>query len=145
MLRVNDTYKDMCEEFGTDPEIIDLIPIRFGDIDVSAKTVRGIIVLNKKLLLDDNFENNIHYLLHEISHFLQMTTRKKPTKGANDGEYLENEDEIEAFTYQIEYMDDQYGDDEADNYIEHLLNHHDVEDKKERKEKKEELSQRCDD
>jgi hypothetical protein len=142
MLRADDTYKDMCKEFEVDPDIIDLIPIRFGDIDVSAKTVRGIIILNKKLLLDDNFKNNIHYLLHEISHFLQMTTRKKPTQGANDGEYLENKDEIEAFTYQIEYMDEQYGDEEAEKYIEHLLNHHDVNDREEREEKKKELSER---
>ncbi len=146
ILRKDPTYKDMCKEFKVNPDVIDLVPIRFGDdVDVSAKTVRGIIILNKKLLEDDNFKNNIHYLLHEISHFLQMTTRKEPTKGANDGEYLENEDEIEAFTYQIEYMDDQYGDDEADKYIEHLLNHHDVENKKERKEKKKELSQRIND
>ncbi len=143
LLRSDSTFKDMCKNFKVDVDIIDLAPIRFGDdLDVSAKTVRGIIILNKKLLLEDNFKNNIHYLLHELLHFLQMTTRKRPTQGANDGEYLENEDEIEAFTYQIEYMDDRYGDEEADNYIEHLLDHHDVEDEKERKEKKKELSQR---
>jgi hypothetical protein len=146
MLRKDETYKKMCKDFKVNEDIIDLVPIRFGDdVDVSAKTVRGVIILNKKLLLDDNFKNNIHYILHEVSHFLQMTTRSKPTKGANDGEYLENEDEIEAFTYQIEYMDDQYGDEEANKYIEHLLNHHDVDGKKDRKEKKEELSSRIDD
>lgn len=135
----------MCKEFKVDQDIIDLIPVRFGDIDVSAKTVRGIIILNNKLLKDNNFENNIHYLLHEIIHYVQMVSRSHPTQGANDGEYLDNKDELEAFTYQIEYMDDQYGDEEADDYMEHLLTHHDIDDKDERREKKKELSERCDD
>lgn len=142
-LKEDSTYKEMCKEFKADPDIINLIPVRFGEIDTSAKTIKGIIILNKKLLKDDNFRNNFHYLLHEISHYLQSLSH--PTKGATDGEYLDNEDEIEAFTYQIEYMDEQFGDEEVDKYMEHLLNHHDIEDKEEREEKKEELSERCDD
>lgn len=145
MLREDSTFQDMCKEFEVDVDIIDLVPIRFGDIDVSAKTINGIVVLNKKLLNNDDFKNNIHYLLHEISHFLQMITRSHPTKGADDGEYLENEDEIEAFTYQIEYMDDAFGDKEVEKYLEHLLNHHDIKDEDKREKKKEELSERLDD
>lgn len=142
MLRNDNTYKNMCKDFKVSTDFIDLLPVRFGDIDVSAKTVRGIIVLNYKLLEKDNFKNNIHYLLHEVSHAFQMLKRKHPTKGADEGEYLENEDEVEAFTYQIEYMDDNYGNDEADNYIEHLLNHHNIKERKDREEKKKELSER---
>lgn len=142
-MRHDDTYKQVCNEFKVDENIIDLIPVRFGNIDVSARTAKGIIILNNKLLKD--FDNNIHYLLHEIVHYIQMVSRDHPTKGSNDGNYLDNEDEIEAFTYQIEYMDDLYGDDEANDYIEHLLNHHEIKNKKERKEKKKELSERCDD
>lgn len=145
LLKKDKTYISMCKDFDTSIDLIDLMPVRFGDIDVSAKTIRGIIILNYKLLNDNNFKNNIHYLLHEINHAFQMLTRTHPTQGAEDGEYLENKDEIEAFTYQIEYMDDQYGDDEADKYMEHLLDHHDIDNTKERKEKKKELSKRLDD
>jgi hypothetical protein len=145
MLHSNDIFKDMCKEYGQTEYVIDLIPIRFGDIDVAAKTVRGIIILNKELLSsDEGFEKHIHYILHEISHHLQMITRSKPTKGSDEGEYLENEDEIEAFTYQVEFMDDMFGSPKAENYVDNLLDHHDVEDKKERDKKKDELMERID-
>ena len=143
LLRSNSTYKEMCKEFKVHQDIIDLVPIRFGEnLDVSAKTIRGIIILNKKLLKDDNFKNNLHYIIHEIGHYFQMISRTHPTQGADDGKYLDNPDELEAFKYQLEYMDDRYGDEEADKYMDHLLDHHDVEDKKERTEKKKELSER---
>lgn len=144
LLQSNSVFKEMCKEFKVSPKVIDIIPVRFGQIDVSAKTVRGIIVLSFNLLKDGEFEKNIHYLLHEISHFLQMSTRNHPTKGSKDGEYLDNKDEVEAFTYQVELLDDLFGEPKAENYVENLLNYHDIENGKDRKKKHKELTKRID-
>lgn len=144
-LRSNSVYQDMCKEFEVDPDAIDLIPIRFGDIDVSAKTIRGIIILSKKLLNKGSFDKHIHYILHEILHNFQMTTRKKPTKGIGDGEYLDNKDEIEAFTYQVELLDNLFGEPKAEDYVDNLLDYHEVDEDDERDEKKDELMGRLND
>ena len=138
MLFHDETYRDMCKEYDVSPEVIHLIPIRFGDIDTSAKTVHGIIILNKKLLDKGQFEDHIHYILHEILHFLQMITRKTPTKKDKDEEYLDNEDELEAFQYQVEFM----GEDKGEEYVEKLLDHHEVNDEDDREEKMDELMDR---
>ena len=45
-LKQNSVMKDVCKEYGADINDIDLIPIRFGDLDVSARTEKGIITLN---------------------------------------------------------------------------------------------------
>ena len=134
----DDTYLDLCKEYEVSPEVIHLIPIRFGDIDTSAKTIHGVIVLNRKLLDKGEFQDHIHYILHEIIHFLQMVTRKKPTKKKPDEEYLDNKDELEAFQYQIEFM----GKGDGEDYVEKLLDHHEVDDEDEREEKMDELMDR---
>lgn len=139
LLKKDPTFISMCKDFKVKPNIVDLIPMRFGPIDVSAKTVKGIIILNNKLLQNDNFTNNLHYLIHEINHFLTMQNR--PTQSANQGTYLDNKDEIDAFKYQIEHIDDIFGSNQAEKYINHLLDHHEVDDI-DWDDKKEELSER---
>ena len=32
----------MCKEYDVDTDIIDMIPVRFGDLDVSARTDHGL-------------------------------------------------------------------------------------------------------
>ena len=131
-LKTNKVFKEMCDEYGVGADIIDLIPMKFGDIDVSAKTSHGVITLNFKLLTDGDFIKDYSYLIHEIEHALSQTLRNHPSKGANDGDYLSNQEEQIAFKKQIQYIDHMHGKQEADRYVDHLLDHHDK-DGKERK------------
>lgn len=138
-LKKDNVMQRMCAENDVDIDFIDLIPITFGDLDVSARTEKGIITLNYKLLCDGNFFNDIGYLTHEITHFFQQCFGDGPTKGSNDGNYLDNEFEQQAFQNQVEFMANEFGDHEAEKYVDHLLDHHEITDKKEKEEKKDEL------
>lgn len=123
-IRDNDVVKDMFKDYGVDIAELDLVPICFDDIDVSARTAHGCIYLNYKLM--DSFMNNDHYLVHELSHYLQQTSGNGPTQGADDGDYLSNAYEIEGFQNQTEYISDQHGDQAAEKYIDKVLDHHEV-------------------
>lgn len=141
-LKKNKVFKKMCKEFDLDVNVIDLVPVKFGDLDVSAQTKHGIITLNYKLLCDDNFSKNYMYLLHEAQHNFDQCFGDKPTMGAADGPYLDNPFEQEAFKRQIQYLDDQYGEDQAEDYVDHLLNHHDIKNTDERDDKKDILMEK---
>jgi hypothetical protein len=138
-LKSNDTMLRMFEEYDVPIEMLDLMPIAFADLDVSAKTVKGVVYLNYKLLCDGDFGKDYGYLIHELIHVLQQTTGSGPTKGSDDGEYLDNEYEVESFQNQVEFMANEFGEDEAEEYVDNLLEHHEIDDKKEHKHKKEEL------
>lgn len=127
------------QDHGVDINFIDVIPVKFGDIDVSATTSHGVVTLNYKLLLDGDFFKDYGYLIHEFVHVLQQCFGKKPTQGADEGEYLENPAEQEGFQYQIKYIDDKFGPDKANQYVEQLLDHHDIKDSQDREEKKDDL------
>lgn len=49
-LKTDPTFLQLCQEFEVSPDFIDLVPVRFGKLDVSAKIDKGIITLNEKLL-----------------------------------------------------------------------------------------------
>jgi hypothetical protein len=138
-LKKNETVQRMFEEYDVPLSELDLIPMAFADLDVSAKTDHGIIYYNYSLLSDGDFFKDFMYGTHEITHWLQQTTGDGPTQGADDGEYLDNKFEQEGFQNQLEYMADEFGIDEAEKYVDDLLDHHEVESKKEKKEKKEVL------
>jgi hypothetical protein len=138
-LKHDGVVQEMFKEYGVDIAEIDLIPMKFGNLDVSAKTDHGVITFNYKLLTDGDFFKDFSYGVHEMTHWLQQTTGDKPTQSADDGEYLDNPFEQEGFQNQVEYIANQFGKDEAENYVDDLLDHHDVEGKKEFKEKKETL------
>ncbi len=138
-LKKNEVVQKMFKEFDADINEIDFIPMKFGDIDVSAKTDHGVITYNYKLLTDGDFFKDFSYGVHEITHYLQQTCGKKPTQSADEGSYLDNPFEQEGFQYQIEYIAKEFGGSEANKYVEHLLDHHDVDDESEREDKKEEL------
>lgn len=138
-IRDNEIVTDMFEEYGVDIDELDLIPIAFSDIEVSARTDHGIIYLNYKLLEDGDLDKDDHYFVHEITHFLQQTTGTKPTQGASDGDYLENEFEQEGFQNQTQYLSQTRGDEAAKKYIDKVLDHHEVEDPKERIKKRKDL------
>jgi hypothetical protein len=142
-LKKNRVYKDMCKDHGVSPEIIDVVPMKFGDLDVSARTERGVITLSYKLLTDGSFESDVMYILHEMEHYLSQVYGEKPTPGASSGDYLKNPAEQDAFIRQIEYIDDMYGEDKAEDYTDHLLDHHDKSGR-ERKKLKDKLMENTD-
>lgn len=123
------------KEYKTDINEIDYVPIIFDDLDVSAKTEHGIILLNYELLCDGNFVTDYGYLAHELVHYLQQTVKPNGTEPEDD--YLKNPDEQEGFNTQIKFIEHEYGEDEANQYVEHLLDHHDVNDADKDKIKKE--------
>ena len=131
--------QEMFDEYGISLDEIDLIPMAFADLDVSARTAHGILYFNRKLREDDGFENDDHYMVHEITHWLQQTTGDKPSKGAGHGNYLDNEDEIEGFQNQVEFLSDTRGNGEPEKYVNQVLDHHAVNEKNERKERRDEL------
>jgi hypothetical protein len=137
-LKTNEVVQKMFEEYGVDISEIDLIPMMFGNLDVSAKTDHGVIIFNYKLLTDADWFEDFSYGVHEMTHWLQQTTGSKATKSSDDGSYLDNPYEQEGFQNQVEYIAEQFGDDKAEQYVDDLLEHHEVEGK-EVDEKKETL------
>lgn len=138
-LKQNEVVQAMFKEYDVDIEEIDYIPMMFGNLDVSAKTDHGVIIYNYKLLTDGDWFKDFSYGVHEMTHWLQQTTGTKATKSSDDGSYLDNPYEQEGFQNQVQYIADQFGDAEAEQYVDDLLEHHEVESKKEVKEKKETL------
>jgi phosphoglycolate phosphatase-like HAD superfamily hydrolase len=138
-LKQNDVVKKVFDEYDVDISEIDEIPMRFGELDVSAKTDHGVIIFNYKLLTDADFFKDFSYGVHEMTHWLQQTTGNKATKSSDDGSYLDNPYEQEGFQNQVEYIAEQFGEDEAEQYVDDLLEHHEVESKKEIEEKKDTL------
>jgi hypothetical protein len=124
-LKSNDIVKEVCKEFGFDTDIIDGVPIEFSsDIDVSAKTVDSHIMLNYNLI-DDDFEVIMRYAIHELVHSLQHMKRE----GINSDDakdYLDRDDEMEAFQRQIQYQQEEVGDDNASKYVDDLVEYHEV-------------------
>jgi hypothetical protein len=144
-LKNDPIMKKMCQEHGVSTDYIDLIPMKFGDLDVSARTEKGIITLNYKLLCDGNFYKDLGYLVHETRHNFQQCFSDGPTKGSDDGDYLDNKYEQDAFQHQVEFMANEYGEGTAEKYVDHLLQHHEITDKEEKEEKKDVLMSRVDD
>ena len=137
-IKQSDVYKKICKDVGVDENIIDLVPMAFADLDVSARTDKCCIYFNWKLLNDNDFEKDDHYMIHEFKHWSQQAYGDGPTQGAADGEYLDNEFQQEGFQAQTEYLSETRGDEAADIYIDKVFDHHDVP-KKERKKRKEDL------
>lgn len=129
-------YLEMCEKYDKDIDFIDGVKISFAPLDVSAKTINGEVILNEKLL-DESWEDKIKYIVHEITHVSQQESGL--VDGKTDKEdYLDDPNEQEAFEAQISYMKRHESPEEVQEYIENLLDHHDIKGK-EREEKKEKL------
>lgn len=138
-LRTDETTLKMFKEYKVDIAELEYIPMMFGNIDVSAKTDHGIIIYNYRLLMDGDFFKDFSYGVHEMTHWLQQTTGSKATISSDEGSYLDNPYEQEGFQNQVVYIADQFGEEEAENYVDDLLDHHDIDSKKEIKDKKETL------
>jgi len=133
-LKSDESWKKICDEYNEDVDIIDFIPTYFGNLDVSAKTDHGVIILNYNLLCDGDFFKDYSYLIHEYTHWFQQCYGDKPTKSSDDGNYLDNPFEQEGFQNQVSYIADNFGEDEAEKYVDHLLDYHEADKKETRKE-----------
>lgn len=142
-LKTSDIAKSICLEYGFDESIIDGIPISFSDdLDVSAKTINSKIELNSSLL-NDSFEVVMRYAIHELVHALQHMKREGKGDPYKNKEYLDRPDELEAFQYQVEFENQAIGPDEAKEYVDELVDYHDIPDS-EKETKKKELMERVD-
>lgn len=136
-LKNEEEYLEKCKEYGKDTNFVDSVNITFEPLDVSAKTTNGHIQLNEKLL-DAPWKDKMRYAIHELTHCFQQEA------GLVDGktkkrDYLDDPNEQEAFEAQISYMKEHESEREVQEYIENLLDHHNIKGK-EREEKKEELT-----
>jgi hypothetical protein len=129
-LKHDDIWIELCKSYNESPNIIDIIPTMWDDLNVSAKTDHGIVILNYKLLCDGDFFKDFSYLIHEYDHWFQQCYGEKPTQSSDDGNYLENPYEQDAFQIQVEYIADHFGKEDAENYVNKLLDYHEVDNKK---------------
>lgn len=133
-IRGDETLNRIFDDYGVDIAELDYIPMYFDDIEVSAKTNHGVISFNYKLLCGGDISKVFSYAIHETTHWLQQTANEGPTKGADDGIYLENPYEQEGFANQIEFIANHEGKDEAEEYVDDLLEHHEIKGKKKKDE-----------
>ena len=136
-LQKEQSFIDKCKEYDRDPSFVEDVHISFEPLDVSAKTVNGRVYLNEKLFDGGDWDDQMRYCIHECVHVAQQEAGVVDGKVEKDS-YLDDENEQEAFQVQLEYMDE-HTPEEIQEYLEHLLDHHDIKGK-ERKEKIKELT-----
>ncbi len=136
-MKNSDIAKECLKEKKIGSWIFDAFPLDFDDIDVTAKTVNGTIYLNPKVLKMD-FKIVMRYVIHEFVHVLQHINEEKKgdKKSDKNQDYLDREDEIEAFQKQIKFDAKVRGPEAAEKYVDELLEFHEIDNKKEKKKKK---------
>jgi len=138
-VKKEEEYIEKCEKYNKDVDFIDDVNISFDDeLDVSAKTVNGEIFLNGKLFDEGEWDDKMRYIIHEVTHCFQQEAGKVDGKVDKDN-YLDDDNEQEAFRAQISYMADHDSPEELQRYLEQLLDHHDIKGR-ERREKIKELT-----
>lgn len=126
LLKHSAVVSNMFERFDTPIKKIEDVPIQFADLDVSAKTKDKKIYLNNILIDDEDFTKHMHYVVHELCHFLQQLTKEvEKYQNLDDYDYLDQPTEIEAFSYQIKFIKEMGGQEAADKYLNDLLDFHD--------------------
>lgn len=141
MVKKEEAYLDMCEEYNYDIDFIDKVNISYDDsLDVSAKTVNGDVFINGKLFDSGSVCDNVRYICHEVTHVAQQISGFVKEKFDKE-DYLDDPNEQEAFQYQIQYMNDHVSEKEIQEYLEHLLDHHGIVNRKERMEKIKKLTE----
>ena len=133
---INDSVaKDICKEYKIGNWLLKSVPIRFEKLEVSARTTDGNIILNKKLK-SKPFEILMRYVIHELTHAAQHAKSNPSAKKDNNTEYLDKKNEIEAFQNQIKYDEKKRGKSKVLEYVDDLLEYHDIEGKKKEQKKK---------
>lgn len=124
-LRENDIAIEVCKEYGFEIDILDGIQFEFVDgLEASAKTTNSFIQLNSNLI-DEDFTIIMRYSIHELVHALQHMKLVGLDEFEGE-EYLDREDELEAFQYQIEYESDECGQEQAEEYVDNLIEYHEI-------------------
>jgi hypothetical protein len=119
-------YLDKCEKYDRDPDFIDGVDISFkDDLDVSAKTVDGEVFLNGSLFDHGDWNDQMRYIIHEVTHVMQQEAGKVDGP-VNKADYLDDKNELEAFRAQISYMSSHESPEEVQRYLEQLLDHHNI-------------------
>lgn len=127
LLKEQPVVKTMFDRFEIDPEYIHKIQIKFGPIDVSAKATREGITINEKFLEDGNVVDDLHYIVHELVHALQyLAGYVDKVKVLKFEHYLDNPLELQAFREQIRFIKDYKGQEQADEYLNDLLDFHGI-------------------
>ena len=132
-LKQEGVVSEICTEHGFDTSIIDGIVIMFDPtLDVSAKTINSKISLNEKLKADDcdgePWSILMRYAIHELTHALQHMAREGEADADDGKDYLDRDDEMEAFQNQIQFDLKERGPDAVIDYIDDLLEYHEVDD-----------------
>jgi len=118
--------KDICSSFGRGLKDFDGISISFDKkLDVTAKTIDGKIFLNTSLM-DEKFEVICRYVVHELTHVFQHMKKEFSRKKEKKKEYLDRPQEIEAFQNQIKFDAKNRTEKEAKEYVDDLLDYHDL-------------------
>jgi len=139
----NDVAEDICKEFGFDKNILYGVSISFdSEIDVAAKTTDSKMLLNTSLL-DEKFDIIMRYVIHELVHVFQHIKREGTDDPYDGMEYLERPDEVQAFQFQVEFQEDFSGENDAKEYVDDLIEYHEIDDNQ-KDDKKEELLDRVD-
>jgi len=137
-LKGHDIAKEICKKYDFKIDIIDGISIEFAeDLDASAKTINSKILLSDELI-DAPFEKIMRYAIHELVHALQHMKRYGQEDPYKDDQYLDRPDELEAFQHQIQYEAETTGNHNAEEYVDELLEYHEISGE-EKEDKKEEL------
>ncbi len=116
--------RDMLDKYDIDEAELDFVPMCFAELPVSARTDHGVIYINVDMADSENLADDDHYIAHELTHYCQQTTGDKPTQGSTPDSYLDNPVEQEGFRNQTKYISDTKGEDEAEEYIDQVLDHH---------------------
>lgn len=112
------------KEYDVSLDEIDDMHVEFCELEVSAKTKDCKVYLNQKMLdPDSDVKDPTMYLAHEILHVLQQMTGNTDGHSEVD-DYLNKTTEQEAFQVQYKYISKADGKDDANDYIDSLLDHH---------------------
>jgi hypothetical protein len=117
--------KKICKEKNVGEWFLEGVPITFDEIKQSAKTIDSNIILNRSLM-QKPFDIMMRYVIHELTHSIQHVQKLRSEKTDDNEGYLDKDTEIEAFRYQVEFDEENRGRGKAEEYVEDLLDYHDI-------------------
>ena len=122
----NSIAKEICDDNNIGSWFLAVVPIMFSELEVSAKTEDGNILLSDDLK-DHPHKTRMRYVLHELVHAIQHSLDKNKDSD-KERDYLDRDDELEAFQYQLKFDKDNMSKGDLDEYLDNLMDHHDIPD-----------------